>query len=686
MNAIFLRRKRKIYVKPGDAWTAPQYVATLQKNIEPLGFAFSPELVETLRTLDRDRLQRLEQELHNDLRELVGAHRTWRVMYPNFPRQVMEMGEAELYLNAIRHYFQPSVLPDAEVEPRSPFAEATEPRKIDLGTREEFEQIFTQLAGSKSSTSPTDKQDIVWFVAQYRDDVLRLLPPVAAHKENLAVVGAALLRFTTQGIDWLNGQLKTATDVLRLAVAMSDGDVSLAEPSKFRSFTRRERRLLLSWIERSSNPAEDMLRWPERWKRLGERLHPGDFSDKFPRSYAAFQAVRENLPVERFASRVERSLAAGEIATAIENLRTRPGELARRLDHLLRIAADPTAGIAAFEPVAEQAASPLLLQVMTHFQHRDDLPPLRLFFPKGDVANAYAKRNDLPPIAAEHAAAIVAICRAALLRKFAAQGPLGACFVDPQLANFPVPLAQRSAAKSLRTLPRGSRLPLPDSDVIRFFLWWKNGRSRTDIDLSAALFDADYEFVDVVSYYNLKNFGGHHSGDIVDAPFGAAEFIDLSRSRCRKMRVRYVVASINSFTTQPFCDLPECFAGWMARNEPGSGELFEPKSVHDKVDVAANTTICLPMVIDLEAGEMLWTDIALTQSPLWNNVRQNLTGVSLMLRGITSLQKPTLQTLFSLHAEARGRLVASAEEAETVFGVDAGITPFDAPRILSEFL
>ena len=44
---------------------------------------------------------------------------------------------------------------------------------------------------------------------------------------------------------------------------------------------------------------------------------------------------------------------------------------------------------------------------------------------------------------------------------------------------------------------------------------------------------------------------------------------------------RYVVTSINSFTEQPYCDLPECFAGWMARADTASGEVFEPRSVFD---------------------------------------------------------------------------------------------------------
>ena len=34
---------------------------------------------------------------------------------------------------------------------------------------------------------------------------------------------------------------------------------------------------------------------------------------------------------------------------------------------------------------------------------------------------------------------------------------------------------------------------------------------------------------------------------------------------------------LSSYTQQAYCDLPECFAGWMARQQPNSGEIFEPK-------------------------------------------------------------------------------------------------------------
>jgi hypothetical protein len=100
-----------------------------------------------------------------------------------------------------------------------------------------------------------------------------------------------------------------------------------------------------------------------------------------------------------------------------------------------------------------------------------------------------------------------------------------------------------------------------------------NGRKRTDTDLSAAFYNRDFQYIDVVSYYHLKNFGGHHSGDI-DAPEGAAEFIDIDIEKTISKGARYVVTVLNSFTQQPCCDLPECFAGWMARQQPDSGEIF----------------------------------------------------------------------------------------------------------------
>lgn len=697
---IYLRRRWRVVAEPGASAAPQAYLATLHKELEALGFTLSPALGERLATWDAEAFVAFHHGLLKDLRQLKGAHRVWKPLYPGFPQQVVEAGAAELFLNAMRHYasfgrWRPQTSERADAPWRTALKEAERRahlRTIDLGTQEDFEAVFTRLAGARSSLAPQDKEDLAWFVRQYGARVYGWMPERFVSRENLAVLGAALLHADEPGAQaFIEAHCATATDVLRLAVAWSGGDVSLAEPSKFAPMKRPMRRWLMQMLEHCDAVAEDMARRPEVFKRLGEVLHPGEFAKRYPAMAAAFDAVRQGRRPQGFNHQVERHLEAAALDELCALLPTRPGEFARRLDHLLRLAGPggAPAVVEAFARVADRASTAVLLQAMTQFRRRGE-QPLRSFFPKGETARVFAlrdRRASLPEGTGEQAAAV---CEAALLRRFAALPPLGRCHVDAALRHCLVPFSQRSAAKALRTLVRGSRLPLPEAKAIRLFLWWKNGRSRTDIDLSAALFDANYRFVDVLSYYNLKNYGGHHSGDIVDAPRGAAEFIDLDLARLREAGVRYVVSVINSFTSQAFCDLPECFAGWMARQAAGSGEVFEPSTVVDKVDIASDTTICLPTLFDLERGELIWADIALEHYPSWgrgaNNVHGNLVGVSLMLRALATLAKPDLHTLFTLHARARGTLVDAPDEADTVFGMDRGITPFDLDRIRAEFL
>ncbi|WP_149111776.1 hypothetical protein [Limnoglobus roseus] len=49
----------------------------------------------------------------------------------------------------------------------------------------------------------------------------------------------------------------------------------------------------------------------------------------------------------------------------------------------------------------------------------------------------------------------------------------------------------------------------------------------------------------------------------------------------------------------------------------------------DKVDVASDTQMCLPVVFDFVTREVIWANIALTGNPRWvSNVAGNLRGVS----------------------------------------------------------
>ena len=688
-NSIYLRRRGKICLAAplGDGLLPVNTIAAMSKNLEALGYGLSERLIEALRALSLDQLTQLYQELIADLRKSKGADHDFKPMYPNFPTQVMEMSAGELYLNAIVHYWSRGrLLPLSEIKERFPLLDNVQLQMIDLGDEGEFERLFGQIAGANTSLSAQDKEDLSWFVESYQNRIGALLPDAVPQKESAAYLCGLFIRLTTNALEFVEKFARTATDVLRIAAAMSEGDVSLAVSTKFRTFSRPERRMLLALLDRQTNATEDMLRWKGRWIRLGERLHAGEFRTRFPRAAASFDVLRNDLPFATFNGQVERALVNKDVDAALRRLGTRPGDLARRLDHLLRIGKSPAEVVTVFGASAAQVSTPVLMQVRNHFQHRHVHDKMRVFFPKGNLAKVQGVENTLPELSSDICNAVADICRETLSARFAALPALGKCYVDPALANYVVPFSQRSASKALRTITRGSRMPLPAGEALRFFVWWKNGNDRTDIDLSAAMFNEQFRLANTVSYYNIATVGGYHSGDIVDAPEGASEFIDITPSTLLEKGVAFIVMVLTSYTQQPYIDLPECFAGWMARERPNSGEIYDARTVQDRLDITADTRCAIPIVIDLIHNQVIWCDVALKNDPHWrNNVAENLTGIQLTLKSLVEMTKPNLYDLFMLHAQARGEIVESTDSAETIFSVANG-TPFALETIASEYL
>lgn len=686
---LFLRRRTKVHVPMGTGGATRAQVASAVREVAAFRCVLSEPLIERIGMLSAAELTHWLSDVIGVLRRQTGAHVHHKPFYPDFPDQVLTASEGELYLNAVIHYLTHWRLPASEHSRPALLEGNFISRVIEPGGVSEFESLLEPLVSSRTSLSEEENADVVWFIQEYKSDVFRLLPEAVPFREIRAQVGGALILHVAGDVRvdaFLERNVETATDVLRLAVALNKGDVSLTTAStRFKAMKRSMRRLLLRLLNHIPNATEDVMRHAERWKRLAEVLHPGDYADKYPQALAAITAARRNVSPASFGSRVETMLAQRHIATLTPLLQSRPGEFARRLDATLRRATEPEWVLNAFEAVAPQVSSPVLLQLLAQVRAPRPLP-LRAFTPKGSFAKIYGIKDRRDPLAPEILARAARICEDALVKRFASLPSLGTCFIDPALRDYRVPLAQRASSKSLRTLVRGSQLPMPDTRFIRLFLWWKNGSARADVDLSAAFFDANFVFMQTVAYYNLKGFGGYHSGDIVDAPDGASEFIDLDLDVLVEKGIRYVVTSINSFTEQPYCDLPECFAGWMARADAASGEVFEPRSVFDRIDIASDTQICLPFVMDLQERRVIWADLGLTSSPRWNNVGNNLSGISLMLRALVHTPRPDLETLFDLHVRARGERVDSPHQAQAVFAPDQGITPFDTDLIRSQFL
>jgi len=127
-------------IEKGSHELPVSYLAAALRNIESLGYTFSLELLERIRTLSEGEFFALYSNVVSVLKEKVDASRRFKPMYPNFPKQVMEASEGELYLQAILHYLTWQ-LPVHEVKKRLPLLKESRLKLIELGTDEELLQV-----------------------------------------------------------------------------------------------------------------------------------------------------------------------------------------------------------------------------------------------------------------------------------------------------------------------------------------------------------------------------------------------------------------------------------------------------------------------------------------------------------------------------------------------------------------
>ncbi len=692
-NTIYLKRKLKVIISKGESKLEKKWLATFLKNIESLGFTFSKKAIDVLQTYSVPELDAFYKKITKTLREMVGANVKFKPMYPDFPTQVMEMDEAELYFNAIIHYLTLE-LPQYEKSDRPELKEKIKYKVIELGTKEDFLNIFKNLLNAKVAVSPQDKEDIEWFIKQYRAEVVKYLPERIENKENLSYVIGLLKTNDVLTDEVLQKYFKTATDVLRLMVGLSEGDVSLSTVTRFKKFKRSDRKLFLRMLENCSSIAEDMLRFKNVWIRVGEILHPSEYQNRFPKTVKAFDAIRNNKEIKTFNNQFERFFTEKDTQKLLDIASKRPGEFARRLDRILRkFKKNHVTILREFAEISDKISSTVLLQVREYYKNRNK-KEFRVFIPKGTLTKIRLEDNKLPEINEETCKEVVKICSKALIKQFKKKPALGKVYIDENLVNYPVPFALRSASKALRTLTRGSKIKMEEEgDTIRMFIYWKEPKGdRVDIDLSASLYNEDWEYMEHVSYTNLKSdrYQACHSGDITSAPNGASEFIDVDIPSAVKFKARYLVMNVFSFSQQPFVDLPMCFAGCMIRKQPKSGEIYEPKTVKYKFDLTSESKYTVPLIFDLLEKKIIWVDSAISERHRYggwggNNVESNQTGMVALGRAFTKLPKPNLYDLFSLHAKARGTIV-SKSKAKTIFSQEEGITPYDIEKITSEYL
>lgn len=676
--AISVRYLNALVLTEGTSSENKSNAATVSANMMTLGFIPSNALFDAMSHLSEEELVNLQDSLIPVLEKAVGADVKYEPMYPNFPQQVMEMSDTELFINAILHYRTfGEWKPTYEKLEREVGNEEVKLKEIDLATQDDFDSIFTKLLGSNDSISETDKKVIKWFV----DNNDKLVPPKdIPFKENLCFIAGVLLE---KGMD-VSEFMHTATDVLRVITYLNDGDISLAANTKFKSMPRPMRRLFVSVLEKVARQ-EDIDRHRGKWVRLFHTLHVGDYSKSL---YKMAQPFRDNKTVPTFNGRVAHAIRTGNVIKAVELLGNRPGDFTRKLDHLLRLDKKTQQHVVdSYLAVADKVPTRTLLQVLGHLKTRHEDVDMRVVFPKGNVQRATVVDSHLDKLPIGKLSSLASGIDTVLMERFGKEESLGKVYIDTRLQRCPLPAQQRSASEGLKQVARGTRLPIGDKGTLRFFIYWI-GR---DIDLSASFHDENLEMKQSVSYTNLRDgsIQTYHSGDIVSATKGASEFIDVTIDPAVTAGFRYVVMNVYVFSGPTFKEHKSCYAGWMTRSKPKSNEIYDPKTVDQKIDLVSDAKNSIPVIFDLVTREAIWADLTTPSSyHRWgNNVHSNRASISQVLTAMTNIDnRVSLYDLFLKHAVVRGDLVETPEEADTVFSLDKGITPFDITTINADFI
>ncbi|MEV4743672.1 MXAN_6230/SCO0854 family RING domain-containing protein [Streptomyces sp. NPDC049555] len=607
----------------------------------------------------------------------------------------------------------PFLRPSRQVPP--PGASSQGPLKLlVLGTSRTADAAreLAALLARATPLSPQDRDDLKVLLAHAGPGGLTWLPQDVPVRETKALVLGTLLRdggpATVAAVrELLPLRLTTATDVLRLLCVWSGGEADLLQPPRQRGLPRPLRRELLGVLDAfdTASLVEDLLRHRAAWLRAAELLHPFEQHARHPRAALAFAALRStdvsgagplaralSVTAQRhpqavavraaadgrarivprtWAGRIEEALRAGDPAAAVALLRQRPGELVRRLDHVLRLYGGGELAPAVAEALEEglpRVGPGALLGALGALRGRHVPSARRVFFPRGAVTRVHAVEDLREPLAAPVVERVCALLEAEALRRLSAAPPFEVALLDSGLAALAVPFAEHSAAASLVAVPRGSTLDLPEGDVLRLFLHWMEPEgARVDLDLSVAFFDEEWNGVGLCDYTKLRfrHDAAVHSGDLTSAPApdGATEYVDLDVLALLEADVRYAVPVVFSYNNIPFEELPDAFAGFMTLPGTGArGAAYDPRTVRQRFDLTGRSRACVPMVVDLAEGRALWTDVHLPGDSGLHSVGRHGNAMGALGRELTGYfsggARLSLWELCCWHAAARAGEVA----------------------------
>lgn len=580
-------------------------VGTILSNIARYGYTLDQKTFAAL--MAADDLDAWYAQTEKTLRAITGANRKMdkHVVFKNFPREVLEMSRVEsIFKQLLIYWGMPYDMLRETPETRPPLGDLTKLKALTLADDETEAKIYADLVAMKNRWND-DQRGWASKLIGARNAI------VAADfgfKENAITLAAE--NFANKEFEPSSG-----TDMIRLCAGLSGADISLREKVKFRRFSRPERRRILAAMNTQVSLADDMALRPEPWKRLMERLRPGDYKKDFRLVVNA----RDNLyhgTTKPITALLDPQMPADRTLIVAAQ---RPGEFMRRFHHYYGVFGPSAAH--AFKTVMEKLSTRQLAFFLKYLRTINGRKTL-IYAPKSNWSRAQIKPNEKTKIAHGDIVLLTNHIEDILQRRIDVAFPEG-IELDPRVDAVRL----QTNDQKLAAYGRGTEFDIPPNmTFLRSASYWqKGGIGTTWYDNGWNFFDAEWKSVGQCSWDD-QQFGSKRagyaavfSGDPVntgDLKGRACQMIDLYPERLLKEGVRYAVWNVLCFSKKKFSEAEEVLATLQMGEDAESGKLYEPSRAQMVFPLKSAQYTSYVAYVDLHRNKLVYMD-----APLKANVQ-----------------------------------------------------------------
>jgi stress response protein SCP2 len=380
-----------------------------------------------------------------------------------------------------------------------------------------------------------------------------------------------------------------------------------SKSKKVKKFNRSDRRLILNLIENSTLDLSEMKSQLGRWIRIGEILHPFEYKNIFPKTYEAFDELRNNsYEIKTFNAKLNDSFL-NDTECGLNVLSQKPHVYIYKFEWLCKNF-DKKKVIYHSKNVLPKVDDKLLLKSLN-----------------------YTKDNLIKNTLID-----------SLKVKYSNKYNLGNVYLDDELKNIPYNFDKMYDLSHIHhTLIRGTKIK-NNNDYFDCTLKWNDPCGTLDMDLLCVLLDKNFKVSAYITYTYFEYFKiSYHTGDVKKQKGDCKETIHLDLNNLKEKDISYVAFQVKNLNRDNMY-MDECYI--------------------NNIRLCNNNNNIIAGILDVYKNEFIWLDMFYNLKILCNiehflNIKKYINNKDI-----------TVYDVLKIHTESRGNI--SNENIDNEFTIN----------------